>query len=142
MAYCTLADIRASRIPEDALIGLTDDDGLGAVSDPVVEQAIAEADELIDGYLRGRYEVPLAAAPGIVKRLSATIAAHLLYGRRPGFETPKRVAEDYAGAISTLRAIQRGDIQIGAGSVAEEAPGTLRVQAPAKMFDDDTWENY
>ncbi len=143
MAYCTLDDIVKKRISEEDLIGLTDDYGDGVLDAEVVSGAIAEADELIDGYLRTRdFELPLATVPGVLRRLSAAIATYLLYGRRPHLETPERVKNDYTGALKTLEKIQRGEIQIGAGEPATEAPGTLQTSAPEKLFGSDTLDKY
>ena len=140
--YCLLDDIQTKRIPEQTLIQLTDDDSQGGVNLTVVNESISEADDLIDGYLRTRYPLPLQTNPPLLRRLSATIATYLLYGRRAEFGTPERITKDYEAAVSTLRAIQRGDVQLGVTVAEAEAPGTLLVGAPPALFGRDKLEEY
>ena len=102
MPYCTLDDIKSKRIPESTLVDLTDDDNAGVVDEAVVAGTIADADELIDGYLRGRYLLPLAPVPGLINSLSADLAVYHLFGRRAEFEIPKSVSEKNANALKVL----------------------------------------
>jgi phage gp36-like protein len=146
MAYCVLADITAKRIPEATLIQLTDDQDTGAVDQTVVDGIIADADELIDGHLRGRYVLPLEPVPGMVKALSVDIAVYNLYGRRSEYETPKGVAEKYAAAMKILEKIRKGEIALGtAGVIAPEAETpaeTVLVSTGDQMFSKDTLDRY
>ena len=128
MPYCTLDDIKRNRIPESVLIQLTDDENLGVVDEAVVNGAIADADEVIDGFARGRYPLPLTPVPGIVRTWSMDIATYGLYGRRAAFEPPKTVAERYTTALKLLERVQDGKlklsddepvVEVGAGSAGE-----------------------
>ena len=112
MAYCTLDDIKTNRIPEETLVMLTDDGNLGVVDTAVVAGAISDADEVIDGFARGRYPLPLNPVPGIVRTWSMDIATYGLYGRRPAFEPPKTVADRYATALKLLEKVQDGKFKL------------------------------
>jgi phage gp36-like protein len=122
MAYCTLDDI-LKIVPADDILQLTDDAGAGEIDPAKVDEAIAHAGELIDGYLRGRYSLPLNPVPGLINRLAADIAAYRLYMRRPpagGLMDP--VAERYKTAVKLLAEIQKGVVSLGEESVGKE-PG-------------------
>lgn len=143
MAYCTLADIQSKRLSEETLIQLTDDTDSGLVDQVKVDEAIADATELIDGYLRKRYTLPLTTVQGLVVKLALDVSVYNLYGLRPELDTPDRVAADYKAALRLLEQIQRGDVKIGVEEPSgEEATEALQVQAPTRIFDDDTLERY
>ncbi|MCD7780899.1 MAG: DUF1320 domain-containing protein, partial [Candidatus Gastranaerophilales bacterium] len=56
--YCTVDDIE-TQTSTPTLIQLTSDDGQEAVNRDVADEAILYSSVLIDGYLRGRYSLPL-----------------------------------------------------------------------------------
>ncbi len=144
MSYCTLSDIQNTRIPEETLVQLTDDAGVGVVDQDVVTEAIAEADDLIDGYLRGRYQLPLTSVPKVLSGISASIAAFKLYGRRPEFDTPELVIKAHDAALKTLDQIRKGAVRLGLPDLdgVEETGDKPDVSAPARVFDDDSLENF
>lgn len=125
-AYCTQADILARRIPEGTLIQLTDDAGIGAIDAAVVAAVLLEAGEICDGYLRGRYALPLSTVPPQLAGIALSLVAYLLYGRRSEFDTPARIKDDYQTALKQLAQIQSGVIVLDAavpGGAAATASG-------------------
>ena len=62
MSYCDLTDLK-NYIPADVIKQLTDDGDTDEIDIEKVSLAISEADDLIDGYLRGRYPVPIQGTP-------------------------------------------------------------------------------
>lgn len=108
MAYCVAEDI-VLRQPEIDLVKLTDDDGLGQVNAGVLEGAIADADAVIDGHLRGRLEVPISPVPDLLRRLSVDLTLHFLHQRR-GLDTYKQRYED---ARELLKEIRAGSLVLG-----------------------------
>ncbi|MBT0665763.1 DUF1320 family protein [Geobacter pelophilus] len=146
MPYCTIDDIKSKRIPEQTLIQLTDDQGLGQIDTAVVDGIISDADELIDGYIRERYELPLANVPGMLKTLSVDISVYNLYGRRPEFETPKAVNDKHGVALKILMSIQKGEIKLGiAGAVSPastSSPARAKASTPTRIFTDDNLNRY
>lgn len=141
--YCTLNDIRTKRLSEETLIQITDDADAGVIDAVKVDRAIADAGELIDGYLRTRYALPLTPVPGLVAALALHIVVWNLYGLRPDVETPERVASDYKGALALLERVQRGDVKLGVAEPAgQEATEALQVATPATIFDADTLGQY
>ena len=57
--YCSVDDM-ANRFDLNELIQLTDSSGLGLIDEQVVTAAITDASSVIDGYLGGRYPLPLS----------------------------------------------------------------------------------
>ena len=144
MNYCTLADLRLT-IPGQTLIWLSsDDEAATAIDETVVEEAVRQAEETVDGYLRGRYNLPLPTVPTIVKELTVNLARHWLYARRPeGNELPDAVTRTYKTAIQTLEAIRDNRMTLGlpTGEAAPE-PGEMKVRSRPQRFSDDLLDKY
>ena len=67
MHYCTRADI-GKAIPELTLIQLSNDDPTAELpNESVIEDGVRQAEELVDGYLRGRYDLPLDPVPSVLR---------------------------------------------------------------------------
>lgn len=77
MAYATVQDM-IGRFGETEMLRLSSVDGLlPDVVNPVsVEQALADADGIIDSYLRKRYSVPLAPVPQVIARAACILARY------------------------------------------------------------------
>ena len=144
MRYCSLDDLQLA-IPPQTLIWLSnDDESATAVNAGVVEQAVAQAEELVDGFLRGRYNLPLSPVPTIVKDMTVNLARHWLYTRRPeGNELPDAVVRTHKSAMSLLETIRDGKLTIGqpTGEALAE-PGEVKVRARRRIFGQDTLDRY
>jgi phage gp36-like protein len=125
MPYCTLEDIK-SHIPEQNLIQLTDDENLGIINETRVNDAIDYADQLIGGYLRGRYTLPLDPVPGLVKKLSIDFSIFWLYSRRFELEMPEGMMNRYKNALKILEMIQRGTVSLGTAEGTTPEPGEYK----------------
>ncbi len=112
-SYCSVADIR-SYVSTTTLAQLTNDDGKDEVNLTVTKEAILYASTLIDGYLRGRYNLPLNTQFPLLKILCIDIAVHRLYSRRARNEMPEVIENAYNKAIQTLRDIQKGILTLEA----------------------------
>jgi phage gp36-like protein len=133
--YSTLADI-TDRIPEENLIQLTDDESLGAVNEARVSSAIGDADVLIDGYLRGRYPLPLDPVPALIKKLSIDIAVFNIYSRKLELEMPDAMSDRYKNAVKVLEHIQSGKISLGTSEGNTPEPGEYQTNKTStdRMF--------
>lgn len=78
MAYALTADLVA-RYGEEELIQLTDRLGDGVMDAAVIDQALADAGAVIDGYLAGRYTLPLSPVPHILVGYACDLARERLY---------------------------------------------------------------
>ncbi len=108
MAYCTQDDL-ITRYGEEELIQLTDATGAGVINADTVARAIADAAGEIDGYLAGRYSVPLSPVPKSIERIACDIARYYLYAD----QITEAVKKRYDDAVLFLRGIARGDIHVG-----------------------------
>ena len=105
--YCTIDDIE-KHTSSPTLIQLSSDDGQEAVNRVVVEEAILYASTLIDGYLRGRYSLPLDTHFPLLRIIAIDLSVYRLYSRRMRNEMPEVIETAYKSAIATLRDIQKG----------------------------------
>ena len=112
MLYCTLEDIKKSRVPETRLIQLTDDADTGDVNEEAVNSAISDAGETIDGFLRGRYPLPLNPTPGLIRTIALDLATYGIYGLKVEFELPELVKDRYKTAVALLMRIQDGKMEL------------------------------
>jgi phage gp36-like protein len=144
MNYCTIDDLQKI-VPEQDLIELTDDMiPAESVITANVDKAIADAGEMIDGYLRSRYSLPLTPAPGLINTLACDIAVYRLYARRVKLTPPEGVTERYKNALKLLGQIQKGEISLGAGSspTSEASNDSVSVSAADRLFTRQTMEKY
>jgi phage gp36-like protein len=144
MTYCTLADLQLA-IPSATLVQLSNDDAEAtAINEAVVAEAIRQAEELVDGYLRGRYTLPLTTVPSIVKDMTVHLARHWLYARRPeGVELPDAVIRTYKTAIQVLESIRDNKITLGIpGGAPAPEPGEMKVRARRGVFTNELLEKY
>lgn len=94
--------------------------------------ALADAGDEIDGYLSGRYTVPLNPVPRILTHLCVDIAMHKGAIGTMGTDGDRRRYED---AVRFLSKLAEGKIRLGQPA-ADESPNRdgLQVAAPAREF--------
>ncbi len=122
MDYCTIEDIE-TQTSTPTLIQLTSDDGQEAVDRVVAQEAILYSSTLIDGYLRGRYSLPLNTHFPLLRILAIDLSIHRLYTRRMRDEMPEVIENNYKNAISTLKDIQKGVISLQSENDSFETAG-------------------
>lgn len=105
MAYATAQDL-IDRYGEDELVHITDRLGSGQIDAAVVSGALADAEAIIDGYLAGRYPLPLASVPPNLVLLACTLARYQLWANRASEEIRQR----YEDAIRYLERVASGSI--------------------------------
>lgn len=125
MTYVTQAQL-IDRFGEQMLISLTDrgTDALGVVDTDVINRALAETDALIDGYLAGRYALPLTVAQPMLVGIAGAITIYNLHI----FEAPPKIEADYKAAIRQLEQLALGTIKLTAAGVEAPSTGTTGVQ--------------
>jgi phage gp36-like protein len=116
--YATLQEL-IDRFSERLLLQLTDraDPPAAAIDETVVDRALTDADAVIDGYLAGRYQLPLAEVPPLVVDLAQVIAIYKLHP----FEPDPKISKDYDQALKTLRDISQGVVRLPVAGVEPEA---------------------
>ena len=112
MFYCTAEDIEI-QIGKEPLIQLTNDNCEQNTIDTVVcEEAILYSSTLIDGYLRGRYNLPLNTQFPLLRVVAMDLSTYRLYSRRIMTDIPEVVCDAYKNAIKTLENLQKGIITL------------------------------
>lgn len=139
MPYITLDDIKKS-LPEEVIIQLTDDAHTGAVDQTCVENAIAQADAVVDAYCSSLYEVPFTTVPQLVKNISADIAIFNLYSRKAE-QAPAARIEKYRSAIGKLEMISEGRVSLEPTGIPSEGPEANRSDED-RTFTPEALENF
>lgn len=109
--YCTQQDIE-KQITTPTLIQLTSDDSQNAVDETVTFEAILYSSTLIDGYLRGKYTLPLDTHFPLLRIIAIDLSIYRLYSRRLQADMPDSILEQYKESIKTLEKIQKGTIAL------------------------------
>ena len=107
MGYATYDDLLAN-FGEREIESVTDRDRDGVADYGVIEDGLSFADDMIDGYLRGRYDLPLSSAPRNIVGIACYIARYRYYQDQP----TDLVVTRYEQAIDWLRDVSRGLIDV------------------------------
>ncbi len=144
MGYSTRAEVR-EMLKDDVLDPILGDAFLDDASNreelmgPVIDEAIADADGEIDGYLAKRYRVPLAPAPKVINKFSKDIAIYNLFSRM-GIEKDSDhgiYLTRYNAAIKFLTMVAEGKVSVGAdadGDPASAAATGFTVKSSPRLF--------
>ncbi len=135
MSYATPADLKA-RYEDVRLAELTDP--LGAVTDDAkLTLALADASSEADGYLQGRFTLPIPTdqVPSALTQIVCDIAMYRLFSLRPLGDVEDARAR-YKDALSRLQKISDGDLDLGLSSALKSANGSLTTFATTgRVFD-------
>lgn len=106
-AYCTIAELTA-RYGAPMLLQLSDRGGTFPTEPDasLFDRAIADAGALIDGYLGGRYQLPLTSVPTLVVNLAIVISIYMAHAS----VAPEKIRKDYDDALRQLQAIAAGTL--------------------------------
>ncbi len=133
MPYATAQDL-IDRFGVAELTQLTDigEPRLKAVDSVVLATALVDASAMIDGYLVGRYALPLATPPETLRVHCAGIARYQLMRRSPD----DRAKADFEAAFAFLGKVAEGKILLMAPDAAPAAPGIglVSFNQGAKVF--------
>ncbi len=124
MSYCTASQY-ADQFGETELIQRTDRDRDGVADTGVYDRAAALADGEIDGYLAGRYQVPLTVIPPVVQRVAGYLTRYHLFAQGRTAE----IREDYLDACKLLKNLSDGTARLGLPEQA--APATAESSSAA-----------
>lgn len=129
MPYAALEDL-LERAGEAEMRQIADRDRDGTVDADVIQAALEDADNLIDGYVAVRYATPLASVPPIVLTWAVSIARYVLH--RNG--QPEHVVRDYKDAIAALKDVSAGRLALpvpaGAAEPAAQQGGVISAHPP------------
>jgi len=141
MSYATQQEL-IDRYGEPMLVELSDhaDPPANAIDGTVVARALADADATIDGYLKGRYALPLASTPPLVRNLALVMAIYNLHRSAAS----DKIRKDYDDAIRTLRDIANGVVRLDVAGVEPDSSGAsgVRTNDRCRDFTPDNLEGY
>lgn len=134
MPYATLSDLIA-RAGEAEVRQVADRDRNGLPDEDVVTAALTHADNVVNGYVRTRYDLPLATVPDLVRTWAVSIARHFLHRNGP----PEHVVADYKDALAALKDLAAGRIALpdAGGGIPAQAGGIHMAEHPAQVFTPD-----
>lgn len=125
MAYVTQQQL-VDRFGAQLLLQLTDRavPPAGQIDPAIVTGAIRDAGAVIDGYLAGRYQLPLEDVPDLVRDLALSIAIYKLHP----FAPDPKIQADYDGALRALRDIANGTLRLSVAGIEPGGADTSGVQ--------------
>ncbi|WP_432460798.1 gp436 family protein [Agarivorans sp. QJM3NY_25] len=140
MSYASSAQM-LGRFGEQELILLSNHDGRSdSVNEPALAQALSDASAEIDGYLAGRYPLPLSKTPAVLESLCCDMARYKLSNEH----APEPIEKRYQAALKFLHSVGKGELSLGVdpeGAVATSAnlpeissAGTVFSRAQSKGF--------
>lgn len=107
-AYTTRAKVEA-KIPPAFVLEALDDDGDATEDTGVFDTVVDTAGDEIEGYLEGRYALPLATVPTLLKNAGLIFTCESLYERR-GYVSENNPWHGRANRMrDQLEAIRDGD---------------------------------
>ena len=121
MAYITLAQL-IERFGEPALVAVTDREqfATGVVNEASVDRAIADADAMIDGYLkRASYVLPLSEPQPLLVKIAGSLVFYDLHTYQPD----EKIVTDQKQALAMLRDIASGTIALTAAGLEPQSSG-------------------
>ncbi|MGS0496369.1 gp436 family protein [Pseudoalteromonas mariniglutinosa] len=133
MAYATITAMQ-QRFGERDLIYLSEreDSPADVINTAVIEQAINDASDVINGYLAGRYELPLVTVPNLLEQFCCDIARYKLGTN----DVPEHVETRYKDAIKFLMSVAKGELSIGVDALGQDAKvqDTATIQSAGSVF--------
>lgn len=130
-----------TKLGEKELLARTDKDRSGAIDDDTLNEYIEASEGVIDGYLRsGGYTAPLTApVDPLIIRLSLDVLRFDLYR---GGQIPPEVQTRYDNAISRLKDIAAGRLDVAVAGATESPGGSIAYSAPEKVFTDANLDGF
>ena len=139
MAYASLTDL-IDAFDEVEVLQLADRDD-DRVADPdVIASVQGRTQSLIDGYLSGRYALPLDPPyPPVIVGIDCDLQRYFLSDN----QASDRVMDGYNKSMDLLKAINAGKVLLSLPApTAEDFAGTISVVAPDRIFTRDTMAGF
>lgn len=100
-----------------------------------IEEASAEADAVIDGYLGKRYALPLTIVPPILSTWARSITRRRLHAHRISDPNNDPIDRDYRDAIKFLTQVAAGSFSLGLDDPEQtSADADVRFSSGTKVF--------
>ena len=106
------------------------------MNDTPITQALADASAEIDGYIEGRFTLPLTDPPAVLNRLATDIAMYRLQALRPLHDL-EDARKRYDDAVAMLTKVAAGELTLGLSDDGDEPPladNVETVRGPNRVF--------
>ena len=140
MTYASQSDL-VDRFGATELAQRTDRINGATIDAVVLGRALADADAEIDGYLATRYQLPLASVPAMLVRLASDMARYQLCDDK----VPDAVRQRYEDAVSLLKRMASGDVQLTGATLVVVSGGSgnaVATRTPDRVFSADQLASY
>jgi phage gp36-like protein len=84
----------------------------------VVQRALQDADDTINGYISARYTLPLEPVPAVLARVACELARYYLYDD----QATGTVKDRYEANVKWLSEVSRGTVSLGADAASGVQP--------------------
>ena len=126
-----------NRYPNRDLVQLTNEDPtITTVNTTALQQALDDASAEIDGYLGGRFTLPLSDPPVVLHRLACDVAIYRLQSLRPLHDLAD-ARRRYDDAIAMLSKVADGTLSLGIavdGQEVANSQGAEQSAGPTRVF--------
>lgn len=131
--YALEADLTAYFGSEQLLIA-ADRDASGTADTGVVTAGLTAATEEIDSYLAVRYDLPLAAVPGVLTRICCDLAMYHMSIASSSITEDKETR--YNNGVKWLRDVSKGIASLGPeeAEVAVQDEATISADSEDRLF--------
>lgn len=133
--YATAEDM-VDRFGQQEVVALTDVDWTGGVNARVLDYALATATDEINGYIAGRYTLPLRHVPAVLAGYACDIARYRLTGNKR--QCDEAIRERYRDAIRYLEGVASGRVTLGVyrdtGTTVPSASGGVRFHSGRRLW--------
>jgi phage gp36-like protein len=104
----------------------------------VAQLALQDAYDTINGYLQGRYDVPLASPPDVIALTECNLARYFLYDDN----VTEVVKTRYEAGMDFLKSLRDGKVSIGPTNASAGTPptGTIATNPGTPLFGSDALE--
>ena len=150
----TTPDILIDKYGNQHLIYLTIKEPDGEETEPdltVINREIGRVDGIIDGYLRGRYTLPLAEIPPELAGYAEDMVIARIYGCMPERTVPEDIVRGAKEATAWLRDVQKGLATLSVATLplasSGDGPGSTgffrtNKTAADRIFSDSTLDRF
>lgn len=84
----------------------------------VVQRALQDADDTINGYISARHTLPIAPVPAVLARVACELARFYLYDD----QVTDTIKERHAGNVKWLAEVSKGTVSLGADAASGVQP--------------------
>jgi phage gp36-like protein len=86
----------------------------------VVQRALQDADDTINGYISARYTLPIAPVPAVLARVACELARFYLYDD----QVTDTIKDRHASNIKWLESVSKGTVSLGADAGSGQQPAS------------------